>query len=162
MGGHESFQQIYDTIAGKMYSLCLRFAGNTEDANNCFKEGFVMLYHNLHRLRGEASIEDWCRRAFIEICVGFINKRNLFVPPIAEEQDIPSNDLSVLDRLSNEDLINSIRRLPDIYRTVVNLYLVEGYDHKEIGEMLNMSEETSRAQLSGACILLRQISAKTP
>jgi RNA polymerase sigma factor (sigma-70 family) len=155
-GDNRSFQQIYDAIAGKMYSLCLRYAGNTEDANDWFQEGFVKLYRNLASFRGDGSFEGWARRIFVSTCIDGIKKRNLLLPTLPEGVDKAGDDLSGYDKLTNDDLMRSIRQLPDGYRTVVNLYMVEGYNHKEIGEMLNISEEGSRSQLFRARVLLQK------
>ena len=159
-GDHRSFQQIYDAIAGKMYSLCLRYSGNSEDANDWFQESFVKLYRHLPSFRGEGSFEGWARRIFISTCIDGIKKRNLLMPILPGDTDYAAaHDLSGYDKLNNDDLIGYIRRLPHGYRTVVNLYLVEGYNHKEIGEMLNISEEGSRSQLHRARILLQKMLA---
>jgi RNA polymerase sigma factor (sigma-70 family) len=159
-GDNRSFQEIYDAIAGKMYSLCLRYAGNANDANDCFQEGCVKLYRNLGSFRGEGSFEGWARRVFVATCIDSIKKRNLLFPVIRDGMDVASDNLSGYDNLTNEDLMRSIRQLPDGYRTVINLYLVEGYNHKEIGEMLNISEEGSRSQLFRARVLLQKMLTK--
>src|SRR6201991_1298118 len=93
-GDDRSFQQIYDAIAGKMYSLCLRYAGNAEDANDWFQEGFVKLYKHLTAFRGEGSFEGWARRIFISTCLDGIKKRKLLFPALADGVDKPSDDLS--------------------------------------------------------------------
>jgi RNA polymerase sigma factor (sigma-70 family) len=149
------FKKIYDAIGGKMYSLCLRYAGNKEDANDWFQEGFLKLYHYLPSFRAEGSFEGWARRIFVNACIDGVKKRNL-LPVLLERIDITAPGLTGYDNLTNEDLIQCIRQLPDGYRTVVNLYLVEGYNHKEIGGMLNISEEGSRSQLFRARTLLRK------
>ena len=156
-GDDRSFQQIYDAIAGKMYSLCLRYAGNAEDANDWFQESFVKLYRNLSSFRGEGSFEGWARRIFVSSCIDGIKKRNQLMPALPEGVDKATDDLTGYDKLTNDDLVGYIRRLPDGYRTVINLYLVEGYSHKEIGEMLNISEEGSRSQLFRARSLLQKM-----
>jgi RNA polymerase sigma-70 factor (ECF subfamily) len=156
-GDNQSFQQIYDAIAGKMYSLCLRYAGNAADANDWFQEGFLKLYRNLASFRGDGSFEGWARKIFVGICIDFIKKRSLLFPVISDGMDAPSDGLSGYDKLTNEDLMRSIRQLPDGYRTVINLYLIEGYNHKEIGEILNISEEGSRSQLFRARVLLQKL-----
>lgn len=159
-GDNRSFQQIYDAIAGKMYSLCLRYAGNTEDANDWFQESFVKLYRNLSSFRGDGSFEGWARRIFVSTCIDGFKKRNLLMPVVPDGVDKASEDLTGYDKLTNDDLIGYIRQLPDGYRTVINLYLVEGYSHKEIGGMLNISEEGSRSQLYRARILLQKMLTK--
>lgn len=156
-GDEKSFQEIYNTIAGKMYSLCLRYAGNTDDANDWFQEGFVKLYRHLPSYRNEGSFEGWARRIFVSACLDGIKKRKQIIPALPETFDKASDDLTGYDKLTNEDLMRYIRELPDGYRTVVNLYMVEGYNHKEIGEMLNISEEGSRSQLFRARNLLQKM-----
>lgn len=156
-GDDRSFQQIYDAIAGKMYSLCLRYAGNAEDANDWFQEGFVKLYKHLTSFRGEGSFEGWARRIFVSTCIDSIKKRNLLLPALSDSFDKASDDLTGYDKLTSNDLMQIIRQLPDGYRTVVNLYMVEGYNHKEIGGMLNISEEGSRSQLFRARNLLQKM-----
>ena len=138
-----------------MYSVCLRYAGNKEDANDWFQDGFLRLYRNLSSFRGECAFEGWARRIFVNVCIDGLKKRNL-LSALAESMDIKTPELTGYDKLTNEDLIKCIRRLPDGYRAVVNLYLVEGYNHKEIGEMLNISEEGSRSQLFRARALLQK------
>jgi RNA polymerase sigma-70 factor (ECF subfamily) len=159
-GDDRSFQQIYDAIAGKMYSLCLRYAGNAEDANDWFQEGFVKLYQYLSSFRGEGSFEGWARRIFISVSIDGIKKRNRLMPALPDGLDKAADGLTGYDKLTNDDLIGYIRQLPDGYRTVVNLYLVEGYSHKEIGELLNISEEGSRSQLYRARAALQKMLSK--
>jgi RNA polymerase sigma factor (sigma-70 family) len=159
-GDDRSFQQIYDAIAGKMYSLCLRYAGNSEDANDWFQEGFVKLYQYLSSFRGEGSFEGWARRIFISVSIDGIKKRNQLMPALPDGLDKAADGLTGYDKLTNDDLIGYIRQLPDGYRTVVNLYLVEGYSHKEIGELLSISEEGSRSQLFRARTMLQKMLSK--
>jgi RNA polymerase sigma-70 factor (ECF subfamily) len=160
-GDHRSFQEMYDAIAGKMYSLCLRYAGNSTDANDWFQEGFLKLYRHLPSFRGDGSFEGWARRIFVGTCIDGIKKRNHLMAVLPDDlEEPPSDDLSGYDKLTNDDLITLIRRLPSGYRTVLNLCLVEGYSHKEIGEMLNISEEGSRSQLFRARALLQKMLAE--
>lgn len=156
-GDNHAFQQLYDSIAGKMYSLCLRYAGNTNDANDCFQEGFVKLYRHLAAYRGEGSFEGWARTIFVGVCIDYMRKKKNFLSVVTDELEVFADNLSGYDKLNNEDLMKLIRRLPDGYRAVINLNLVEGYNHKEIGEMLNISEEGSRSQLYRARVSLQKL-----
>ncbi|MBS1574844.1 MAG: sigma-70 family RNA polymerase sigma factor [Bacteroidetes bacterium] len=156
-GDNQAFKEIYDAISGKMYSLCLRYAGNENDANDFFQEGFIKLYRNLKSFRGEGSFEGWARKIFARVCIDFIKKNKAFFSVINEEMPVSSDGLSGYDKLSGDDLMKVIRQMPDGYRTVINLYLVEGYNHKEIGEMLNISEEGSRSQLYRARVSLQKM-----
>src|SRR5882757_4051907 len=104
-GDQRSFQQIYDAIAGKMYSLCLRYAGNANDANDWFQEGCVKLYRNLSSFRGEGSFEGWARRIFVTTSIDGVNKRDRLMPALLEGLDKASDDLTGYDKLTNDDLI---------------------------------------------------------
>jgi len=159
-GDSQAFKEIYDVISGKMYSLCLRYAGNREDANDCFQEGFVKLYRNLPAFRGEGSFEGWSRQVFVSSCIDALNKKKLELDTLTGGEDMAGDDLSGYDRLTNEDLIKVIRQLPDNYRTVVNLFMVEGYNHIEIGKVLGISEEGSRSLLFRARNLLQKMLTK--
>ncbi|MES1216891.1 MAG: sigma-70 family RNA polymerase sigma factor [Bacteroidota bacterium] len=156
-GDSKAFREIYDAISGKMYSMCLRYAGNENDANDFFQEGFIKLYRNLKSFRGEGSFEGWARKLFVRVCIDHIKKNKTFFTVISDDLSVTTEGLSGYDKLSGEDLMKVIRRMPDGYRTVINLYLVEGYNHKEIGEMLNISEEGSRSQLHRARTSLQKL-----
>ena len=157
-GDQPSFQQIYDAVAGKMYSLCLRYAGNKEDANDWFQESFLKLYRHLGSFRGDGAFEGWARRIFVGICIDGLKKRNNLLPVLPEVLEHPASDeLTGYDKLTNDELIAVIQRLPPGYRTVINLCLVEGYSHKDIGEMMNISEEGSRSQLHRARAMLQKM-----
>jgi RNA polymerase sigma factor (sigma-70 family) len=160
-GDNRAFQQLYDLIAGRMYSLCLRYAGNSNDANDCFQEGFVKLYRHLSGFRGEGSFEGWARRIFVGTCIDFIKKKKAVFTVISDDFDIAADGLNGYDKLTNDDLMKTISTMPDGYRTVINLYLVEGYNHKEIGELLNISEEGSRSQLFRARVYLQKLFKET-
>lgn len=156
-GDDRSFQELYNAISGKMYSLCLRYSGNSNDANDWFQEGFEKLFYNLASFRGQGSFEGWARRIFLNTCIDQINKRNLVSPIQTEEIEVEADELNGFDRLAADDLIRLVRDLPDGYRTVFNLYLIEGYSHREIGELLQISEEGSRSQLYRARVLLQKM-----
>ncbi len=146
-GDSLAFEKCYEAIAGKMYSLCLRYAGGVEDANDFFQEGFLKLYRHLPSFRADGSFEGWARRIFVTTCLDCLKKKNNLVMVLPEAFDTPSSDETGLDKLSHDDLLAAIRKLPEGYRIVVNLHLVEGYSHREIGKMLAISEEGSRSQL---------------
>src|ERR1700743_530633 len=105
-GDNPSFQQIYDAIAGKMYSLCLRYAGNAHDANDWFQEGFLKLYKSLSGYRGDGSFEGWARRVFVGTCIDGIKKRNQSFSLTIGDTDVSSTSLSGYDKLANEDLMS--------------------------------------------------------
>jgi len=152
-----AFRAIYDMLSGKMYSLCIRYTGNTHDADDVFQEGLIRLYRNLDKYQGTGSFEGWARRIFVNSCLDYLkSKQKLLYAELSDNNDVPTSELSGLDKLTQDDLLKIIQKLPSGYRLIVNLYLVEGYNHKEIGEMLGISEGTSKSQLSRARVILQK------
>ena len=156
-GDEKAFRAIYDALSGKMYSLCLRYAGNPNDANDYFQDGIIRVYKNLAAYKGAGSFEGWARKIFVNTCLDHINKKQkLSYTEINEEITVETSELTGVEKLTQADLFKLIQQLPHGYRTVVNLYLVEDYNHKEISEMLGISEGTSKSQLSRAKTLLQK------
>lgn len=155
-GDEEAFKQIYEAISGKMYSLCLRYAGNKSDANDWYQDGFIKLINNLSNYRGDGSFEGWTRKVFIGVCIDNIKKKIIPIVPIETDMSFAISD-NVYDKLSMDDLFKTIQQLPDFARTIINLSLVEGFSHKEIAEMLSMTEEGSRSQLFRARQLMKKM-----
>ena len=161
-GDDNAFRYIYDFYSGKMYSLCRRYAG-VSDADDLFQEGSIKVFRSLANYKGLGSFEGWIRKIFVNTCLDFLKKENkiVFLENIEEEEAIhPSVEAENSITLSSDDLSKIIQRMPDGYRTIVNLYLVEGYSHKEIAEMLKINEGTSKSQLSKARAKLQEIILK--
>lgn len=154
-GDENAFKILYDAISGKMYSLCLRYASNAEDANDLFQDGFVKLYRNLNNYRFEGSFEGWARRIFVTTCLDSLKKRKVNFSELNEELKVESSDTNANDKLDHENLMKVVQSLPDGYRTIVNLYLVEEYSHKEIADMLGITESSSKSKLHKARLLLK-------
>ncbi len=153
----KAFREIYDMLSGKMYSLCVRYTGNTHDADDVFQEGLIRLYRNLNKYQGTGSFEGWARRIFVNSCLDHLKtKQKLLYAELSDNNDVPVSEISGMERLTQSDLIKVIQQLPSGYRLIVNLYLVEGYTHKEISEMLGISEGTSKSQLSRAKAVLQK------
>jgi RNA polymerase sigma-70 factor (ECF subfamily) len=157
-GERKSQKQLYDLFAPKMFSICLRYSKNQMDAEDVLQEGFVKLYNNLHRFRGEGSFEGWVRRIFVNTAIEHIRRKNLNTT-VGEglENSIADKYHNALDNLYKKDIINSSLTLSDGYRTVFNLYAVEGFSHKEIALKLGITESTSKSQFSRAKAILRNI-----
>src|SRR5215831_6313935 len=141
-----------------MYAVCLRYAGNPDDARDLLQEGFIKIYKNLHRFRAEGSFEGWIRRVFINTSIEQFRKKTARLSAVTEneENNIEDPDITALESLAEKDIINIIQELSPGYRTVFNLYVVEGYTHKEIGDMLSISEGTSKSQLARAKSVLQK------
>ena len=157
-GDSKMQEELYNRFAPKMYAVCLRYSNSTETAQDLLQEGFIKIFRNLNKFRGEGSFEGWVRRIFVNTSIEYYRKKaNLF--SISDKDDLMAEDnsLSALDRLAEKDIIKLVQELSPGYRTVFNLYAIEGYSHKEIGIMLNISEGTSKSQLARAKGVLKKM-----
>jgi RNA polymerase sigma factor (sigma-70 family) len=154
-------EELYTRFAPKMYAVCLRYAGNAEEAEDILQEGFIKIFKKLSSFRSEGSFEGWIRRIFVNTSIEHF-RRKTYLQPISEQEEntTEGKSLSVLDSLAEKDLIHLIQQLSPGYRTVFNMYVVEGYTHKEIGELLGISEGTSKSQLSRAKVILQEMVKK--
>ncbi len=157
-GNRKSQKDLYDKFASKMFAICLRYTKNQMDAEDTVQEGFVKLFNNLHRFRGEGSFDGWVRRIFVNTAIEHIRKKNLNITHgEGLENLIADKHKSALDNLYEKDLIKNSMNLSDGYRTVFNLYAVEGYSHKEIAHKMGITESTSKSQFSRAKAILRNV-----
>lgn len=154
-------EELYRRFSAKMYAVCLRYAGNADDAQDILQDGFVKIFKNLDRFRGEGSFEGWIRRIFVNTAIEHLRRRT-YLTPIAEKEEntIPYKEKTALDRLGEKDILKLISQLSPGYRTVFNMYVVEGYTHKEIGDLLGISEGTSKSQLARARMILQEMVVK--
>jgi RNA polymerase sigma factor (sigma-70 family) len=151
-------EELYNRFSGKMYAVCLRYANNSNDAQDLLQEGFIKVYRNLHRFRAEGSFEGWIRRVFVNSSIEHFRKKSLQLSKVSEKEEssIGDTDISALDNLAEKDIINLIQELSPGYRTVFNLYVIEGFSHKEIAAQLGISEGTSKSQLARARTILQK------
>lgn len=156
-GDEPAFNQIYNQISGKMYSLCLRYATSPDEANDFFQDGFIKLYKNLSSFRDEGSFEGWARRIFVTTSLDGLKKKRIPFADLDENFNIEATNNSVLDKLSLDHLMKIITDLPSGYRTIINLYVIENYSHKEIGEMLGITESGSKSKLHKARTYLKNL-----
>ena len=157
-GNRKSQKELYDMYAPKMFAICLRYTKNQMDAEDTLQEGFVKMYNNLHRFRGEGSFDGWVRRIFVNTAIEHIRKKNLNVTNgEGLENTIADKRKSALDNLYEKDIIKTSMNLSEGYRTVFNLYAVEGFSHKEIANHLGITESTSKSQFSRAKAILRNV-----
>ena len=150
--------ELYNRYAPKMYGVCLRYASNAEEAEDILQEGFIKIFNKIDSYRGEGSFEGWIRRIFVNTAIEHYRKK-IYLQPITEteENTVEGKYLSVLDNLAEKDIIQLVQQLSPGYRTVFNMYVVEGYSHKQIAEMLGISEGTSKSQLSRAKLILQDL-----
>jgi RNA polymerase sigma factor (sigma-70 family) len=157
-GDRRMQEELYRRFSPRMYGVCMRYAGNAEEAEDILQEGFIKVFKKLGSFRSEGSFEGWIRRIFVNTAIEHF-RRKTYQQPITEqhENSVEGKYLSVLDNLGEKDILKLIQDLSPGYRTVFNLYVVEGYTHKEIGDMLGISEGTSKSQLSRAKVILQDM-----
>ena len=150
--------ELYQRFAPKMYGVCLRYAGKAEEAEDILQEGFIKVFNKIGSFRSEGSFEGWIRRIFVNTAIEHFRKKT-YLQPITEteENTVEGKYLSVLDELAEKDIIQLVQQLSPGYRTVFNMYVVEGYTHKQIAEQLGISEGTSKSQLSRAKLILQDL-----
>lgn len=151
-------QQLYHKFSSKMYAVCLRYSGNAEDARDLLQEGFIKIFKNLNKFRGDGSFEGWIRRIFVNTSIEHYRKKvNLYNVSEAQENTIEDKEWNVLDTLAEKDIIKMVQELSPGYRSVFNMYVIEGYSHKEIGEILGINEGTSKSQLARAKSVMKKM-----
>ena len=160
-GNRRMQEELYRRFSPRMYAVCLRYAGSSEEAEDILQEGFIKIFKKLQSFRGEGSFEGWIRRIFVNTAIEHF-RRKRYLQPVTEKEEntIEGKYLSVLDELAEKDILDLVRQLSPGYRTVFNMYVVEGYTHKEIGDILGISEGTSKSQLSRAKVILQDMVKK--
>lgn len=157
MEGDRRMQKLlYDQFSSKMYAVCLRYMGNSDDAQDILQEGFIKVFRNLEKFRGDGSFEGWMRRIFVNTAIEQIRKRKTDLSLTEKEEVIELKAVSALDNINEKDLLQIVSELSPGYRTVFNMYVVEGFNHKEISEALGISEGTSKSQLARARMILQE------
>jgi RNA polymerase sigma factor (sigma-70 family) len=158
-GNRRDQELLYRRHAGKLYTVCLQYSGNNEEARDILQEGFIKIFENLESYKHEGSFEGWMRRITVNTALEkFRSRNNLYrvddIDQVPEPDSEPDNqDYAGLEAA---DLLDIIRELSPKYRMVFNLYAIEGYSHKEISEMINISEGTSKSNLSRARVILQR------
>ena len=140
-----------------MFPVCMRYIGDKESAEDILQDGFVTLFTRLDSYKGEGSFEGWARRIFVTTALMSLRKKDAL--KMSEDLDaargLKAETASQVQNIGYKELMQLIMTLPPGFRTVFNMYAIEGFSHKEIGEMLGISETTSRTQLSRARIWLQ-------
>lgn len=157
-GNRRMQEALYRRFSPRMYAVCLRYAGNAEEAEDILQEGFIKVFKKLDSFRSEGSFEGWVRRIFVNTAIEHFRRKRYLMPVTEKEENtIEGKYTSVLDELGVKDIMALIQELSPGYRTVFNMYVVEGYTHKEIADMLGISEGTSKSQLSRAKVILQDM-----
>jgi RNA polymerase sigma-70 factor (ECF subfamily) len=158
-GDRRDQELLYRRYTARLYAVCLQYSGNDEEARDILQEGFIKIYENLVHYKYEGSFDGWVRRIMVNTALEkYRSKHNLYrvddIDQIPEPNAEPDNEDYA--GLEARDLMEIIRELPPRYRIVFNLFAIEGYSHKEIGDMMSISEGTSKSNLSRARVILQR------
>lgn len=153
-------KRVYDLYASAMLGVCIRYVENRETARDILQDGFIKIFTKVHTYSGMGSFAGWIRRIFVTTSLEYLRQNDA----LKHSEDIEAYnyligdiDASILDNISASDLISCISKLPAGYRTVFNMYAIEGYSHAEIATILEISENTSRSQFMRARKLLQKM-----
>jgi RNA polymerase sigma factor (sigma-70 family) len=155
-------KELYEKFSPKMMAVCYRYGHNREDAEDMLQEGFIKVFTQIHSFENRGALEGWIRRIIVHTCINILKKNKKFNESVelihatalqVREESIPSI-------MQAKEVVESIRLLPIGYRTVLNLYAIEGFSHREIAGMLDIEESTSRSQYTRAKAMLEDILIK--
>ena len=146
-------EQVYRLLAPKLFSVCLKYSRNYEEAQDNLQESFLIIFEKINQFNNIGSFEGWAKRVTINYVLQQYRKQNIFeiVSEKIAEEEIEIDD----ENISLEFLTKIIQELPDRYRLVFNLYVLDGYSHKEIAEMLEINIGTSKSNLARAKAILK-------
>jgi RNA polymerase sigma factor (sigma-70 family) len=156
-GNAKAQRMLFDKFAPKMMTVCLRYASDNMEAEDILQDGFVKAFNKLVDFKKEGSLEGWIRRIIVNTALDAIRKNKKYSQD-ANIDDVGykiSNFESASDDIEAEDLMKLVNSMPEGYKVVFNLFAIEGYSHKEISELMNISENTSKSQYSRARSYLR-------
>ncbi|WP_316750831.1 RNA polymerase sigma factor [Pedobacter gandavensis] len=156
-GTRKMQEALYQQTSSKMLVLCMRYAKDRMEAEDVLQMGFIKIFQKISEYRGDGSFEGWMRRVMVNTAIESYRKnlRSLSVVPIEDAYEQPCTGFD-FSRLGMQDLLKLIQKLSDGYRMVFNMYIIEGYSHKEIAAILGISEGASKSQLSRARAILRE------
>ncbi len=157
-GERKTQELLYKHFASKMLGVCMRYATDKMEAEDMLQNGFIKVFQKISDYRGEGSFEGWVRRIMVHCSIEYYRKHHkmMQVVDLEGQGDEQSVNAAALAKLDAKDLMMLIQQLSPGYRMVFNLYAIEGYTHKEIGEIMGISEGASKSQLSRARTILKE------
>lgn len=150
-------KEFYQHFSSTMYAVCLRYSNTKEDAKDILQEGFVKVFTKLNQYTGKGSLEGWMKRVFINTALEHyrVNKNHMNQSDVVEAYNV-GQEADAMDKISQKEIFEVMQNMATGYRTILNLYAIEGYSHAEISEMLGINEGTSKSQLSRARVIFIQ------
>ncbi|NDW10851.1 RNA polymerase sigma factor [Dysgonomonas sp. 520] len=158
-GESQAYRELYELYAPAMMSVCMRYVNNKETAQDLLQEGFIKIFTKIDTYSETGAFSGWIRRIFVTTALQYLRSNDALKQSVDIEECegyINDMDFSALDQISADELMASIAELPEGYRTVFNLFALEGYSHSEIAEMLGVKESTSRSQFVRAKKILQK------
>ncbi|MFN0200650.1 MAG: RNA polymerase sigma factor [Bacteroidia bacterium] len=157
----EAQRDLFELYFGYAKSICLRYSSNREEAEEVLNTGFLKIFQNLEKYDPIQPFRAWLRTIMINTAIDYYRKEQKHSQniPLGDTIDVPFDD-NVLDKISAEEILELVQQLPNSYRTVFMLYVVDGYNHREIGELLGISEGTSKSNLAVARTKLKNMLLK--
>lgn len=161
----EAQREVYRRYASTFMAVCMRYARNREEAEDLLQDGFIRIFDYLHQYRCEGSLEGWARRVMVTTCINHTRTRHRELEKEGldefHEQTLGDGFTDYAIRFELKELMAMVQELPNQYRTVFNLFVIDGYNHQEIADMLGISQGSSKSNLSRArAILQKRITAK--
>lgn len=157
-GDVRAFRELYDAYAAAMYNICVRMTSNMSDAEDTLQEAFIQVHKNIHKLEREHSVSAWIKRIVVNHCLNTLRKKKVYFEDVDEVEVMTEDGIDEAQFTWTVAAVKSaIHGLPQGYRTVLNLYLFEEYSHREIAEMLGITESTVKTQYMRAKEKVRQI-----
>ena len=152
-------RSVFDALAPKMMAVCLRYMGNKDDAEDVLQEGFVTVFTKIDSYTGSGSFEGWARKIFVNTALMHLRRTDALglSDDIEEARTLFSEEATPIENIGYKELLKMISSLPPEYRTVFNMYVMEGYSHKDISEELGCTEATSRSRLQRARLKLQEM-----
>jgi RNA polymerase sigma factor (sigma-70 family) len=150
---------LYEKYSAKMLVVCYRYAHNREDAEDMLQEGLIKVFSQIHTFENRGALEGWIRRIVVHTCINILKKNKRFNESvdIIHASSLQVREESIPSIIQAKEVVECIRMLPIGYRTVLNLYAIEGFSHKEIAFMLDIEESTSRSQYTRAKAMLEDV-----
>jgi RNA polymerase sigma factor (sigma-70 family) len=141
-------RELYNRYSGILFGICYRYASCRQDAEDMLQEGFIKIFTKISSFENKGNFEGWMKRVIVHTCINYLKKNKKFEDTLNLETvfHLEIKEESIASKLLGKQVMECLRLLPIGYRTVINLYAIEGYNHKEIGDMLEIGESTSRSQ----------------
>lgn len=153
-----AMQKLYEENYGIMYAICLRYTSSKEEAIDILHDSFLKIFNKIHTYEAGTLLQAWMKRITVNSCIDYFRKESKrYHSDLEEARTVVQNEMSALDGMRLEEIMNAIQKLPNAYKAVFNMHIIDGYSHKEISEILHINESTSRSNLVKARQKLKEL-----